>query len=115
MTASLLLTLCLTATADDQPPPVLAPAPTPLPVVQVLMNHYEFAETFLPAPGNYRVTLIHPVSGCPVDVCFSLPCGCVQCVRATKRAVVFDYGGRHSVTIVFRVLGGGSRVDVVSR
>jgi hypothetical protein len=104
--------------APDAPPLILAPAPTPVPPGPVLvplrpMTHYEFAGAFVPTPGLHKVTLIHPVSKCPVNVCFELPCGCAR-VKAGKRALVFDYG-KHEVAIVFRVLGGGNRVDVVSR
>jgi hypothetical protein len=125
MVTALILSAALTAVPGQPPaefppdPPVLAPAPTPLPPGPLLvpgqpMSHWEFADLFVPTPGRHRVTLIHPVSKCAVDVCFELPCGCVRCVTAGKRAVVFDYG-KHSVTLVFRVLGGGGRVDVVTR
>ena len=127
MTASLLFCLALAGAQPGQPPAevapppsILAPAPTPLPpgpavmVPMRPMTHWEFADLVVPTPGLHKVALIHPVSHCPVCVCFELPCGCVRCVRATKRAVVFDYGN-HSVTLVFRVLGGGNRVDVLTR
>jgi hypothetical protein len=127
MTAALLLSVASTLPAQPPdefppepigPPVLLAPAPTPLPPAPALlparpMSHFEFACAFEPTPGLHKVTLIHPVSKCPVSVCFELPGGCAR-VKAGKRSLVFDYG-KHEVAIVFRVLGGGSRVDVVTR
>ena len=42
-------------------------------------------------PGTHEAWLINPVKGCPVKVCFTLPCGCPK-VRCCKREIVFDYG-----------------------
>jgi hypothetical protein len=86
------------------PPPVPAvvlpavKAPTPA----------EFAASFQPAPGAYRVTLLHPFTCCPVEVCFTLPPGCPR-VEVNKRQLEFDYG-KHEVRVNFR-RNGSVEVD----
>jgi hypothetical protein len=107
-------------------PPFLAPSPAPLPataiplegpplVAGVLvpapchpMTLCEFASTFKPVPGSHEAWLINPVKGCPVKVCFNLPCGCPH-VKVCKREIVFDYGC-HAVKIHFGPLCGKVRV-----
>jgi hypothetical protein len=95
------------------PPPVIVqPAPVvvqPAPVVAV-PTITEFAATFKPTPGCHRVTVQHPVTCKPVEVCFTLPagCGCPK-VHAHRQSLCFDYG-RTEVTA--RFLHGG-RVEVV--
>jgi len=39
----------------------------------VAVSHYDFARTFRPAPGNYEVEMIHPITNRPVIVRFMLP------------------------------------------
>lgn len=77
------------------PPPTVYPAPpvelSPAPLPDRPLTLCEFANTFKPAPGSYSVCLIHPTKCCPVNVCFTLPCGCPQ-VRVCKRDLIFDYG-----------------------
>jgi hypothetical protein len=46
------------------------------------------------------VQLIHPLTGCPVDVCFTLPPGSPHRVRVQRRELEFDYG-RQEVEIRF--------------
>jgi hypothetical protein len=60
----------------------------------------EFARSFQPLPGRYEVVLVHPLTGCPVNVCFALPPGCPKKVRVHRRQLEFDYG-RHDVVIHF--------------
>ncbi len=94
---------------QPQPVEVIGPPagmPTPAPVVA--MTHYDFARTFRPVAGNHEVVLIHPRTGCPVRVCFSLPCGCPD-VRVKCDELKFDYG-RVEVEIDFKS-GGRVRVD----
>jgi hypothetical protein len=81
-----------------------APAPMALP-------HGEFARSFTPAAGSYEVDLIHPYTGCPVHVCFSLPPGCPKKVRVERGELEFDYG-RTEVEIRFKKDG---RVQVQYR
>ena len=69
----------------------------------------DFARSFKPAPGTYKVTFLHPVKCCPVEVCFTLPCGCPH-VCVGKRELVFDYGCQQ-VAIRFKLLCGGVRVN----
>jgi len=88
----------------------LAVSTTPVPLVTPAkpFSHHEFAKAFVPVPGKYKVTLIHPGSHCPVDVCFTLPPGCPK-VRTGHRYLEFDYGNC-SVEIRF-ALFGKVRVD----
>jgi hypothetical protein len=99
-------------------PPIELPSPTPLPGPSTIptpvlptvlrpMTVGEFAACFKPTCGMHEVLLVHPRTGCPVKVCFTLPPGCPR-VCATKRKIEFDYG-RCSVDIIFRI---GGRVDV---
>lgn len=82
------------------PPPVIA-APAG-PVLTRPLTLCEFAATFKPAPGTYSVCLVHPVTHCPVTVCFRLPCGCPKKVKVRSCELKFDYGWRHDVEIRFK-------------
>jgi hypothetical protein len=82
------------------PPPV--PIPEPVPTVA------EFAGAFQPRAGTHEVVLLHPLTGCPVKVCFTLPPGCPRKVIVRPRAMVFEYA-RCDVTIRF-VRDGSVRV-----
>jgi hypothetical protein len=91
------------------PPKGLGVMPVqPPPVVAILPR--DFAKHFKPAQGNYEVTFLHPVTKCPVTVCFTLPCG-PGCVYCCCNCLVFDYG-RHEVEIRFKI---GGKVVVTSR
>lgn len=82
-------------------PPVLVP---PAPVVLRAMTHQEFAACFKPTPGCHEALLIHPGSGCPVLVRFTLPPGCPR-VCVSRRELTFDYGGCKEVEIRFKLFG----------
>ena len=74
------------------PPPVPAPLP-PVAAPAADVSVSDFVASFRPLPGKYEVTLIHPKTGCPVPVCFTLPACSSPCqVTCTKNAVRFDYG-----------------------
>lgn len=93
-----------------EPPPVPVqdiplPAPRPLgaqPAVTVARapTPGEFASSFRPLPGTYKVVLQHPVTCAPVEVCFTLPPGCPRRVRVRPRELDFVYPG-HTVSIRF--------------
>jgi hypothetical protein len=84
-----------------KPAEELLPAPKVVESAPILaMSHYDFGYSFKPAAGNYTVVLIHPRTGCPVRVCFSLPCGCPK-VEVRCDEIEFDYGKRE-VEIEFR-------------
>ena len=87
------------------PPPQVVPAPPPaiVPVRPLTVN--EFAASFQPLPGRYEVLLIHPKTGCPVKVCFTLPPGCLRGMRVTGHKIVFDYKCQHDVVIRFLHFG----------
>jgi hypothetical protein len=101
-----------------EPPPVPVPdaplaAPRPVvpgPAVTVARppTPREFAASFRPLPGTYKVVLQHPVTCAPVEVCFSLPPGCPRRVRVRPRELDFVYPG-HTVAIRF-VHNGNVRV-----
>ena len=47
------------------------------------------------------MVLVHPFTGKPVKVAFTLPPGAPRKVRASRHALTFDYGRRDVVTIRF--------------
>lgn len=93
-----------------EPPPVMPgqpggqvlPPPGPV-VVHTAFRHQEFAKMFKPVEGTHKVTFIHPYTCCPVDVCFTLPCGCPK-VICKKNELEFSYG-RKEVEIRFYKCG----------
>ena len=112
------LVLGLALTAPAQPPfappgrPVFVP-PAPVvvqspgnpgfvPVPAPALTVEQFSRWFAPTPGRHHVTLIHPKTNCPVEVCFTLPaCGPVRSFKATRHAINFDFG-KEDVSILFR-------------
>src|SRR5437868_1569228 len=108
------LSLCLAAGLAAQAPDMAVPPPVQEEVVPLLLtpppaiSHHDFACAFKPVCGKYEVVFIHPVSCCPVCVCFDLPCGCPK-VHVGKRYIEFDYG-RHSVVIRFGIFRSNVRV-----
>jgi hypothetical protein len=87
------------------PPPQLMPTLPALPAPAIVpvqpMTVGDFVAAFKPLPGNYEVLLIHPKTGCPVKVCFTLPPGCLRAVRANGHKIVFVYKCQHDVVIRF--------------
>ncbi|HWG42652.1 MAG TPA: hypothetical protein VN688_07690 [Gemmataceae bacterium] len=79
------------------------PAPVLLPVRPLTLK--EFASAVKPLPGKYEVLLVHPKTGCPVKVCFTLPPGCIRKVRVNSHRIEFVYKGQRDVVI--RFLHGG--------
>jgi hypothetical protein len=96
---------------ESAPPPFVVPG-APIPVIQQPiqpMSVDDFACSFQPAAGTYRVTLIHPKTCCPVDVCFTLPCGCAKKITTTKYTMRIVYPGLfNDVVIRFRLDGSVS-------
>lgn len=114
VTAVLVLANATSLASAQFAPSIPAPPDAPLPAPQVVpelsppavvpirpLTVSEFAATFKPLPGRYEVLLIHPKTGCPVQVCFTLPPGCIRCVRATGHRIVFDYKCQCNVVIRF--------------
>lgn len=89
------------------PPPVGAEIVLPpLAVIPVQpLTLQQFAASFKPLPGRYEVLLVHPKTGCPVKVCFTLPPGCLRGVRANGHKIVFDYKCQRNVVIRFMHFG----------
>jgi hypothetical protein len=56
------------------------------------MTHAEFARVFRPVAGTYEVVLLHPHSGQPVQVCFTLPPGFPKKIRVERNELEYDYG-----------------------
>jgi hypothetical protein len=86
------------------PPPVPEPDVLPVPGVvpaAAVPTLAQFAAAFKPLPGRYEVTLLHPATGQPVTVNFTLPPGAPRKVRVHRYRLAFDYG-RHDVVLVFR-------------
>ncbi|SRR5579875_144957 len=94
------------ASPDTLPLPQVVPQLPPPAVVPLRpMTVNEFASTFKPLPGRYEVLLVHPKTGCPVKVCFTLPPGCIRGVRAAGHKIVFDYKCQRDVVIRFLCCG----------
>jgi hypothetical protein len=83
----------------DLPPPTAVLPPAVLPLQPMTVS--EFVAAFKPLPGKYEVLLIHPKTGCPVKVCFTLPPGCLRNVKFTGHRLVFDYKCQCNVVIWF--------------
>jgi hypothetical protein len=111
---SCLLLLTVVNLASAQIPEVPLPPPQPVPflptvptmpapaiVPVVPMTVADFVASFKPLPGKYEVLLIHPKTGCPVKVCFTLPPGCLRTVRSNTHKIVFVYKCQHDVVIRF--------------
>jgi hypothetical protein len=124
ISACILFPASLAAATQDNPPPLPKEPPlviphqpmpgVPMPGVPMLpppgpvvhttaFRHGEFAKMFKPMPGMHKVTFIHPYTCCPVDVCFTLPCGCPK-VICKKNELEFSYG-RKEVEIKFYKCG----------
>jgi hypothetical protein len=91
--------------ADPAPNPFIVPVPPAAPTKGLTLD--EFAAGFRPVAGTHEVVFLHPGSGQPVTVTFTLPEGSPK-VRVHKREIVFDYG-KHDVEVHFRI---GGRVQV---
>jgi hypothetical protein len=89
-----------------QPPIELGPPPAPVKAPTLA----EFASAFKPMAGTHQVVILHPVTGEPVNVTFTLPPGEPK-VHVLRRDLIFDYG-RQQVEIRCQLRGG---VRVVSR
>jgi hypothetical protein len=89
--SSLILVLCATASVNAQVPE------------NVVLNHYDFVRVFVPTAGRHHVVIIHPGSGAPVKVSFTLPCGRPD-IRVYPRRIIFDYG-YEEVEIHFALCG----------
>jgi hypothetical protein len=101
-----------TVVPGDPPPVPVEPVPLPVPravtpptpdVVPAL-TPAQFASSFRPLPGTYEVVLQHPVTCCPVKVCFTLP-SCPRKVKVHRRELVFVCPG-HTVVVRFLPNGG---------
>ncbi len=85
--------------------PSVSPAPsativTPAPLARPLSVR-EFASVFKPVCGSHQVMLVHPFTGCPVQVCFNLPNGCPKVKVHFRRELEFNYGRQGNVEIHF--------------
>ena len=98
--------------AEPQPllPPQVLPKPVPvvpalpaMPVFKSIPTHKEFAAAFTPHCGKFIVTMLHPRTCKPIEVCFTLPEGCPK-VKVTRRKIEYDYGDIE-VEIIFRLFG----------
>lgn len=84
---------------DRVPPPAPRPGIGPtngtatLQVADRPPTHREFAGSFLPRPGTYEVTLLHPATGEPCVVCFTLPNAGRCKVKVDDDEIEFDYDG----------------------
>jgi len=82
------------------PRPAVIEVPGPQPAVVRVPTMDEFAASFKPAPGKYEVMIVHPLSGEPVKVAFTLPEGTPKRVTVRLREIDFEYA-RSEVSIRF--------------
>lgn len=62
-----------------------------------------FARDFRPCPGRHHIAIIHPVTKCPVEVCFTLPDRKLKEVEVHRREIEFKFGlGCHKVELEFK-------------
>jgi hypothetical protein len=97
----------------------VSPAPNP-PTTNVIgsspqqtvraMTISEFARAIRPQQGTYDVVLVHPATGNPVRVRFTLPPGSPKTIRLQNRQVQFNYAVGQNVTLRFNPDG---RVSVL--
>jgi hypothetical protein len=98
--------------AGDLPPPRPTQPAVTTPVrgeARRVPTVAEFAASFEPSGGTHEVELIHPATGQPVKVAFTLPAGSPRRVIVRRRELAFDYG-RNDVAIRF-LPGGRVRID----
>ncbi len=87
--------------AQKPPPLERLPQPTPSdgapgqnnlppPATQIL-SHRDFAKSFQPLPGTHRVTLLHPDTGQPVTVQFTLPPDALRKTHVAGHEIEFKY------------------------
>src|SRR5271165_7036125 len=96
--------LALTRAQEPIAPPATVDLPAPRLVAPAQpMTLGEFAACFQATPGWHEALLVNPVTGCPVLVQFTLPCGCPR-VRVHRREIAFDYGRHAVVRIKFRII-----------
>lgn len=76
------------------PPVVVVQRPVLEPVVPAVPVYcYDtFARDFRPCPGKHHIAIIHPVTKCPVEVCFTLPDRKLKEVEVNRRDIEFKYG-----------------------
>ena len=98
---ALLVAAALTAGHPPFPPPYPGvPFPPPVPAAPTVE---QFAAGFQPTPGTHHVVILHPSTGRPVPVCFTLPAGFPR-IDFGKRHVEYDFG-KLEVTLRFRSNG----------
>jgi hypothetical protein len=94
--------------AIEPVPEVPLPPPAPLSPEGIVPTPSEFARALIAQPGRHEAVVLHPATGRPVAVSFTLPPGTPRQVRVHRWRVVMDYG-RRNVTIAF-LRNGGVRV-----
>ena len=82
--------------------PVYVPPPAnPQPGPRAL-TLAEFSRFFTPIPGKHDVWIVHPSTGWPVQVCFTLPGGLMRDYKVDKRSIRFEFECGTEVDIDFR-------------
>lgn len=83
--------------------PVYVPLPpNPQPVAPRALTLAEFSRFFTPIPGKHDVWIVHPSTGRPVQVCFTLPGGLMRDYEVDKRSIRFEFECGTEVDIDFR-------------
>ena len=84
-----------------RPVPVYAPPVHHVHQAPPVYTLDEFIKCFRPTEGRHSVWFIHPKTGRPVEVCFTLPCAKLREVEVHRNSVEFDYSGARDVRIQF--------------
>lgn len=83
-------------TTPPTPAPEVVPVAAPIPTMTIM----NFVRTFRPTEGTHEMMLVHPDTGAPVRVTFTLPAGRPM-LRYDRTQIEFNYGDKE-VEIHFR-------------
>jgi hypothetical protein len=84
------------------PVPVYSPPlPYPARFAPPVYTMDDFVKCFRPTEGHHRIWIVHPRTGRPVEVCFTLPCGRLREVEVNRGSIEFEYRDARDVRLVF--------------
>lgn len=97
------------------PQPVVVPQPVfvPQPVLRApALTIDQFSRVFVPTPGRHHYWIVHPRTGVPVEVCFTLPhCGRLERIEVSRNRIEIELDRPNfEVEIEFRS-NGTVRID----
>lgn len=94
------------------PPPVVVPPPVVAPPAVPALTLDQFSRVFVPTAGRHHYLIVHPRTGQPVEVCFTLPhCGRLERLEVGRSRIEIELDRPDfEVTIEFRH-NGTVRID----